>query len=228
MKSRLWFPFSAVTILLAASCANKVDPNDPNGYGPFDAAGNYREDWADDPSKWTKPGKRKPSDPSPVRTSNPPPFVAQNEQPPIDSLPIVTKTDTGVTSVRDTTPTTVAVNTQPAAVSKPIPKPQTTAKISSQTKQKTKTETASRKLPSTTASKKKTATVSTKSKTATKTTAKTKPKPKPANTRYTVKSGDSLSRIASRNGTTVGALQRANGISGSVIRPGQSLVIPKR
>ncbi len=60
---------------------------------------------------------------------------------------------------------------------------------------------------------------------------KTKPKAvakaKPKSTRHTVRSGDSLYAIAKRYGTTVGAVQRANGIKGSMIRPGQSLVIPK-
>jgi len=60
-----------------------------------------------------------------------------------------------------------------------------------------------------------------------------KPKPKvavkvkPATKRYVVKSGDSLSAIASRNGISVSALQRANGIKGTIIRPGQALTIPK-
>ena len=41
---------------------------------------------------------------------------------------------------------------------------------------------------------------------------------------YTVRSGDSLSRIASRNGTTVQAICRLNGIkSSSKLRPGQKL-----
>jgi LysM repeat protein len=53
-----------------------------------------------------------------------------------------------------------------------------------------------------------------------------KPKPKPAAKRYTVKKGDTLSRIASRNGTSVAALRRANGISGDLIRPGQVLKLP--
>jgi len=56
---------------------------------------------------------------------------------------------------------------------------------------------------------------------------KPKVKPKPAPKRYVVKSGDNLSSIASRNGTSVSALQRANGIKGTIIRPGQSLTIPK-
>lgn len=63
---------------------------------------------------------------------------------------------------------------------------------------------------------------------------KVKPKPKPVAkaapkpVRYVVKKGDTLSSIASRTGSTVGALRGANGISGSVIRPGQALTIPKR
>lgn len=62
------------------------------------------------------------------------------------------------------------------------------------------------------------------SKSKTKKNAKKTTKPKT----YTVKSGDSLERIAKRNGTTVKALQRANGIKGSSIRPGQKLTIPKK
>ncbi|HEX5791463.1 MAG TPA: LysM peptidoglycan-binding domain-containing protein, partial [Luteolibacter sp.] len=55
-----------------------------------------------------------------------------------------------------------------------------------------------------------------------------KPKPQPTVTRYTVKRGDTLSAIAKRNRTTVAAIQRANGISGAMIHPGQRLVIPRR
>lgn len=55
---------------------------------------------------------------------------------------------------------------------------------------------------------------------------KAKPKPKP--TRYVVKSGDSLSAIASRTGSSVSAIKSANGISGTLIHPGQSLIIPKK
>lgn len=43
---------------------------------------------------------------------------------------------------------------------------------------------------------------------------------------YTVQSGDSLSRIASRTGTTVSELQRVNGLSGSTIFAGQELQVP--
>lgn len=43
---------------------------------------------------------------------------------------------------------------------------------------------------------------------------------------YEVKRGDTLTRIAGRQGTTVAALRRVNNISGDLIRPGQKLIIP--
>jgi LysM repeat protein len=52
-------------------------------------------------------------------------------------------------------------------------------------------------------------------------------KAKPKTTRHTVRSGENLFNIAKRYGTTVGAIQKANGIKGSIIRPGQSLAIPR-
>lgn len=42
---------------------------------------------------------------------------------------------------------------------------------------------------------------------------------------YTVKSGDTLSKIARKHGTTVKKLQQLNGISGSNIQPGQKLKV---
>lgn len=45
---------------------------------------------------------------------------------------------------------------------------------------------------------------------------------------YTVKKGDSLSRIASKYGVTVKALKSENGLSGNTIRPGQKLKIPAK
>lgn len=44
---------------------------------------------------------------------------------------------------------------------------------------------------------------------------------------HTVRSGDTLGRLAQRYGVSVGALQAANGISGTVIRVGQRLKIPR-
>ncbi len=43
---------------------------------------------------------------------------------------------------------------------------------------------------------------------------------------YKVQSGDSLSRIANRNGTTVSAIQAANGMTGTSLRIGQTLKLP--
>lgn len=46
-------------------------------------------------------------------------------------------------------------------------------------------------------------------------------------TRYRVDSGDTLWSIARQYGTTVNALKRANGLSGSRIQPGQVLTLPE-
>jgi len=43
---------------------------------------------------------------------------------------------------------------------------------------------------------------------------------------YTVKSGDTLSKIAARHGTTAGAIRALNGISGDMLKIGQTLQIP--
>ncbi|MCX8118198.1 MAG: LysM peptidoglycan-binding domain-containing protein [Desulfobacterota bacterium] len=47
-----------------------------------------------------------------------------------------------------------------------------------------------------------------------------------AETRYTVKSGDTLYTIAKQYGISVEALREANGLSGSLLRPKQVLLIP--
>ncbi len=52
------------------------------------------------------------------------------------------------------------------------------------------------------------------------------PPPAVNGSEYVVKSGDSLSRIASRQGVTVSELRVANGLSNDTIRIGQKLVIP--
>lgn len=55
-----------------------------------------------------------------------------------------------------------------------------------------------------------------------------KPKKSAKSKSYTVKAGDTLEKIAKRNGTTVAAIQKANGIKGSNIRIGQKLTIPTK
>jgi nucleoid-associated protein YgaU len=49
----------------------------------------------------------------------------------------------------------------------------------------------------------------------------------PTIVRHTVKRGDTLSGLAKRYGSSISKIQRANGISGSMIRLGQTLKIPK-
>lgn len=171
MKPLLRLPLACLGILALSNCAdnNSLAANDPLGTGPFDSQGNYREDWADDPTKWRKPGSRR----APV---NELPAIAANERPPAHSSPLPPARSTPARPA--TTPSRPT-----ATAAKPKPKP---------------------------------------------VAAKPKPKPKPIVTRYTVKKGDNLWTIANRNKTTVAAIQRANGISGSMIRPGQSLIIPKR
>jgi LysM repeat protein len=52
------------------------------------------------------------------------------------------------------------------------------------------------------------------------------PAPTPAPQTYVVQPGDTLTLIAQRFGTTVEALQQANGIQGDIINVGQVLIIP--
>jgi LysM repeat protein len=170
----------AAAALFLASCANNDEfaSNDLYGTGPFDSQGNYREDWADDPTKWRRPGSRQ-------KPQQEPPFFASNDRPPAQSTPLppARPSQPARTSqaTRSTQPARPAATTAAAAKPKPQAKPRPQAK----------------------------------------------PKPAPQPTRYTVKKGDSLYVIAKRHGTTVAALQRANRISGSLIRPGQRLVIPR-
>lgn len=56
---------------------------------------------------------------------------------------------------------------------------------------------------------------------------KPKPKPKPSSTIHTVRKGDTLYGLAKKYGTSVGTIQRANGIKGSTIRIGQKIKIPR-
>lgn len=50
---------------------------------------------------------------------------------------------------------------------------------------------------------------------------------KSSSTRHTVRSGDTLSGIARRYGTSVARIKSANGLKSDVIRDGRTLVIPR-
>jgi LysM repeat protein len=190
MKPVLWFPFSCVFALIFSSCSNN-DPtlaSDPLGTGPFDARGNYREEWANDPTKWRKPSHRQQAPDVDF------PVIARNEQPPANANPLA---------------------------------PQGSSRSSGRTTQLAKVEQTPRETSRTTTAAPKPVTAKPKPKPK-PVLVKAKPKPVPKTTRYVVKKGDSLSAIDSRNGSSVSAIQRANRISGTLIHPGQSLVIPKR
>lgn len=189
MQPNLWLPPSCALILILTGCANKGGAgNDPLGTGPFDSAGNYHEEWANDPSKWSKPGKRS----QPPAPGEDLPVIAKNEQPPPNANPLAPqgsynppKKTTQVKPKSTPPATTARTETPKPTVTKAKPKPKPTV-------------------------------------------AKTKPKPKPKSSRYVVKQGDNLWDIAHRNGTSVSAIQKANNLSGTLIHPGKSLVIPKR
>jgi LysM repeat protein len=190
MKSVARLSTLFLAALLFASCANDNSSlaNDPVGTGPFDEHGRYREDWADDPSKWRRPGSRK--KPEPVVDELP--VIARDEQPPADATPLATRGGTGSSAPQPavSTPRETKRPAQPA-VTTPRPKP-----VVAQVKPKPKP--------------------------------KPVVKPKPKATRHIVKKGDTLSAIAKRYGSSVSAIQRANGLSGTLIHPGKSLVVPKR
>jgi LysM repeat protein len=150
-------------------------------------------------------------DPSKWRSYTPkdvdrdPPQIAKNEQPPDHSIPL-------------------------EAGSPPVTKPQVSGTRSGgehtvvKNSPKSKTSVATTKSG---AGKTKSSTAKTKSSVAKTKSSVASSKPT-RTTRHTVKSGDSLSSIASRYGTSVSALKSANGISGTMIRDGKSLVIPRR
>ena len=86
MKPVFWIPASCAFAIVLSSCRNNNYANNPpGGTGPFDSAGNYREDLADDPAKWRKPGGSSTSqDTKPDAL----PEIAKNDQPPPDSNPL--------------------------------------------------------------------------------------------------------------------------------------------
>lgn len=211
MQKILWLPLSSALLLILTGCANNggSSGNDPLGTGPFDAAGNYREEWANDPSKWRKPGSRSQAANDEV------PVIAKNEQPPPNANPLASpgtthskKPPIQVASLpRETTRHTEKSKPEVARVT-PRETPHVVEPKPHTTREKTRsTEHTGRSSEH---------------------VAKTKPKTKAKTGRYVVKQGDNLWGIASRTGSSVAAIQQANGISGTLIHPGQSLTIPKR
>jgi LysM repeat protein len=212
-------PVALITLLiplLLPSCGTKGTPTaggkHPRGTGPYDSDGNYVEAWADNPSKWGKPRS------SPVFDDDTP-MIAANEQPPDDAIPL---SSGGTTLVNNTTRSSREVNvTTRTRESAATAGRNTDRRVASTPKPSTRATADARKTPS-----KALASNTKKPKPTERSAGKSKSKT-PAPTRYVIKKGDSLSAIAARNKTTVTALQRANGIKGTLIHPGKTLIIPR-
>ena len=112
MKLALWIYPSCALALVLSSCQSVNNPDVVTG--PFDSEGNYREEWADNPSKWRKSG----GSPSPHELkSDELPEVALNEQPPENSVPLASSGSPASSQV-------ISRPAQPKkAVAKPKPKP---------------------------------------------------------------------------------------------------------
>lgn len=136
MKLVFWTLPACALILTLTSCgSNPRNPGDPSVVtGPFDKNGNYVEEWADNPSKWRKSG----GSPSPhEQRSDELPEIAKNEQPPQNSIPLVTSSPSkpapviAKTEVKETASQPKATVKKPETVavkSKPKPKPVVKAK----------------------------------------------------------------------------------------------------
>ena len=198
MKTALWFPASCALALALTSCGN----NGGSSSGSPQATTGPFDSRGNYVDEWAdNPAKwRKGGSPSPHELkSDRLPKIARNEQPPQNSNPL---------------PLANVGKPAPVISQTQVVKPKPTAGRS--------TEVVRTKPPA-----ENPAPVVVKAKPKPKpVVAKTKTKPKA--TRYVVKKGDSLSAIASRTGSSVSAIKSENGISGTLIRPGQSLVIPKR
>lgn len=224
MKPVFWIPAICALAMTFSSCGTGGGNarNTPGvSTGPFDKNGNYVEEWADNPSKWKKSG----GTPSPheMKSDNLP-DVAKNDQPPQNAVPLppanVSKPAPVISQTRviqKTKPEQKVVKTTKRIEEEPPKKVVKTTKHVEEEPEKKVTKTTKKHVEEPVA----------KSKTKAKPVA-VKAKAKPKSTRYVVKQGDSLSSIASRTGSSVSAIKGENGISGTMIHPGQSLVIPKR
>ncbi|MCW1923169.1 LysM peptidoglycan-binding domain-containing protein [Luteolibacter arcticus] len=202
MQSRwLLLPAASLSLFLN-SCVNGggglAGASNPSGTGPFDSRGNYVEAWADNPSAWRK-GNTEIVEAVPDRPAADVPVTTQQ-------TPVLVVNETPET-VRTTT--TVVYKKPTPGSSASLPKPKTTTTVvKTTTKPKTSTAVA-KSTPKPTVKK------------------QVVSKSKPKSARHTVRSGENLYNIAKRYGTSVSAIQKANGVKGATIRPGQALVIPR-
>lgn len=194
---------------------------------PFDADGNYREDWASGGTARD---------------------VASNKVEDLYSDPVKTEEKPKRSSGTAAAAVTGASAGTVAAVT---PKPKTTttssttstssARSSASAQPKVTSSSSSRSRPSSSPSRSRTSTkpktstakTSTKAKPKPKPVAKAKPKPKPAPpkpkpTYVKVQQGDTLSSISRRTGVPVSSLKSYNGMKSDFLRTGQTLTVPPR
>jgi LysM repeat protein len=235
------------TLLLPSCVSNSTGSNPgkhPSGIGPFDRNGNYVEAWADTPSQWGKKSSFSMASNSAADTDTP--SVASTEEPPADAVPLPLSGSSTQTVVKTTAPVRKSSEVEVASLSRPKPKvvsrnvddddrPKSTVKKSTTTKGKQLVAKNSKSKPTAKelaaakakAKSKATASASAKSKPKSKATASTTTTKKKPATRYTVKKGDNLVKIADRYNTTAAAIKKANGLKNTVVSPGKTLVIPK-
>jgi LysM repeat protein len=233
MRPILWLPFSSALALILSGCASNDGSSANNGVGtgPFDSRGNYREDWANDPSKWRKPG-------SPLPTSGDDlPVIAKNEQPPPNANPLAPSESfhpkTQIAPVKPI-PSEIASQTRHSdpSSSHSSPKVVKVRPESSQNLASTHSKSSPRVVKVRPEPSPDLASTHPKSSTGEASTHRPSSsghsKTKTKSGRYLVKKGDSLSTIARRNHSSVSAIQKANGIDGTLIHPGDALIVPKR
>ena len=125
--------FSALVLLLPG-CGDPPPPLTKSsigpGIGPFDARGTYREDWADDPSKWRRPTGQIASVDRPPPNANPlPPSINSVSRPTSnpttsnDSQPDIQLASRPISRPEATPPSRPISKPEAAPSSKPISKP---------------------------------------------------------------------------------------------------------
>jgi len=249
MRPILWLPFSCAVMLTLSGCANMSSPTSsaPSGTGPFDSQGNYHEEWANDPSKWRKPGSHS----QPAAPSDELPVVATNEQPPPNASPFAAlEAATPKPTASHPTPESRAkarrtaeaktVTAKPKASGAPSTTHKTPAQVESEpphspaAKSKPATHAADKTPADKTPADKTPARKAAARKTAAhvetdppKASSKTAAKAPTQGSRYTVKKGDNLYTIAEHHNSSVAEIRKANGLTETSLKPGKTLVIPK-